>query len=154
VLHAGFLNEHFNRPKFIHIVRNGYAVSEGIRRKSVPARWHNPEYSEKYPLNLCARQWVETLETIDELKRAGVDMLEVSYEELACEPDAVLKRIFAFIGATEMKQQVGGEKWLVHGNVEPIRDMNPKSIKSLTAEEREAIRTVAAKWLDRYGYTV
>ena len=67
-LRIPFFNKHFKPAYFIHIVRNGYAVAEGIKRKA-EVMDGNPLYgNESYPIEMCAEQWVQSLQIIEETK--------------------------------------------------------------------------------------
>ena len=152
VVHAGFLNSHFNNPKFIHLVRNGYAVSEGIRRKGLPGKWKNEEFDDKYPVELCAQQWVETLNCVDQLRTEGIDILEVTYEDLTNDPEKTLAQICMYLGIDSFPADVANQKWLVHGAEKKIKNMNLASLQSLTAADLIAIEEVAEVELKYYGY--
>lgn len=152
VVHAPFYAHYFNKPKFIHLIRNGYAVSEGIRRKAVPSRWNNEIYSDKYPISLCARQWVETLETVDALRQSGISVLDIYYEELAADPDAVLARIFKFLGLVALPMEVKELDWKVHGTKSKVKDMNRKSIQGLSQKDMDEVTSIAGEWLKKFGY--
>ncbi|KGM06563.1 Sulfotransferase [Methylophaga thiooxydans] len=152
VVHAPFYVNYFNQPKFIHLIRNGYAVSEGIRRKAVPSRWNNEVYTDKYPISLGARQWVETLEAVDNLKQSGVQVLEVHYEDLAAEPDAMLAKIFKFLDLADHPVKVKELDWKVHGTKSKVKDMNSKSIQGLSQKDLDEVTLIAGEWLKKFGY--
>lgn len=152
VVHAPFYFKHFNRPKFIHLIRNGYAVSEGIRRKANPGKWNNQVYNDKYPISLCAQQWVATLEAVDDLKHKGAEILEVHYEDLAADPDAVLLSIFKFLGLSGLSMHFKEMDWRVHGINSKVTDMNKKSIQGLSGGEKDDISATAGQWLKKYHY--
>lgn len=152
VLHAGFLNEFFNKPKFIHLVRNGYAVSEGIQRKAIPSRWGNPEFSDKYPISLCAKQWSESLREVDSLRGNLFDIYEVTYEQLCEAPNKYLNEIYRFINVDTTSQAVTEQEWLVHGKLASIKNMNCQSIANLSQDELEEIYNTSSHFLKRYGY--
>lgn len=153
VVHAPFYEKYFNKPKFIHLVRNGYAVSEGIRRKASPAKWNNTEYKQAYPISLCARQWVETLEAVYTLKNQGGQVLEVKYEDLTRDPDSVLAEIFKYLELPMLVEEVGEKKWLVHGNVDAIKNLNNKSIEALSSNDKQEIQEIGSTWLSYYKYS-
>ena len=152
VVHASFLATQFNRPKFIHLVRNGYAVSEGIRRKAKPGKWNNEQFKERYPIGLCASQWVETLDAVAELAKDDVEVLEVRYEELTSDPDAVISEIFSFLELPALGEAVADRQWLVHGELGNVRNRNQESLERLSDDDICEIEKVGKDWLDRLGY--
>lgn len=147
-----FFEKHFQPAYFIHIVRNGYAVAEGIRRKAIPSKWGNLEYSDSYPISLCAKQWLHTEERLAQGKGKVKNILHVSYEELVSEPERILKNIFDYLGV-EWEGGVNRNDVLVHGRKGPIVNMNGDSISRLSKDDIETIYDIAGTMLDRYGYT-
>lgn len=141
-----WLQQHFENAHFIAIVRNGYAVAEGIRRKAEP--YH---LREGWPIDACARQWSRSYEVLladaPHLKK----LLWVKYEDLATSPDAELARILDFLGLPPAPV-AQGQTWAVHEKNEPIRDMNAESIRALTPADRAAVTAEAAPMLRHFGY--
>ena len=66
VCRIDFLNTKFRPGYFIHIVRNGYAVSEGIRRKAQIIPGNKYESLNHYPVEICAKQWVDSLSIFED----------------------------------------------------------------------------------------
>ena len=153
-LHARFLNEYFNRPKFIHLVRNGYAVSEGIRRKALPSRWKNPKFHDTYPISLCAKQWAESLKEVERLRDDHIDIFEVKYEQLCEHPEKYLNQIYNYIGVSSLHEAVTEKQWLVHGNLAPIKNMNGQNISNLSPDDIKQVQNVCSELLEHYGYQV
>ena len=147
-----FLQAHFQPAHIVYLVRDGYAVAEGIRRKARPWLWENPEYSGLYPIELCAEQWRET----DRLIRADLwqidRFLPVYYEELTRDPAGALRRITDFLELAPISEEVFLRRWKVHGEEAPIRNMNDRSHAQLSAADLKAIREVAGEVLDRHQY--
>ena len=147
-----FLDRHFQPAHFIYLVRNGYAVAEGIRRKTRPWRWKNPEYTGKYPIELCAEQWRETDRVVLADREQVERFLQVYYEELTQDPVGVLRRITDFLGLEPMPETAFAQSWKVHGVKAPIRNMNEASFARLSAAEVEAIQQTAGETLGTHGY--
>lgn len=71
---------------------------------------HTASWGPRYPgidedvamlplLNVCARQWRESVEhALSGLRVAGVAAIEVRYEELAADPEAVMRRVVTELG--------------------------------------------------------
>lgn len=144
-----WLQRHFTNARFIAIVRNGYAVAEGIRRKA--RLTHCPE---GWPLELCARQWARHHEVLLE-DAPSLDYLQwIRYEDLTEDPGTVLEQILKFLCVDD-----GGEtaidrarSWSVHERSEPIRNMNAESIGRLSQEEIEIVTRVAGPMIEHFGY--
>jgi len=147
-----FLAAHFRPARFIYIVRNGYAVSAGIHRKANVSRWGGPYQGQRYPMELCARQWRVSDETVaaDSLKIPHV--LQIYYEDLVARPGEVLQGITEFLGIPSLAPEIVTRSWHVHGVVEPIRDMNEDVLGGLTDPEIEAIEKEAGARLAAHGY--
>jgi hypothetical protein len=141
-----WLAEHFEEARFVHILRNGYAVAEGIRRRAGTGRVPLPEGMARYPIEWCATQWVRSAEVVDEATaRIGVErVLTVRYEDLCRSPADQLRRIGRFAGL----------EGLGEGDLSVVRDMNEEALARLAPEDMAAINGTAAGALGRFGYEV
>lgn len=148
-----FLDAHFSPAYFIAIVRNGYAVAEGIRRSASPGRWGNQQFPVAYPIELCAEQWKVSDEVISRDRSRVGRFVQIRYEELVEEPETVLRRITGFLGLPPMDAEVVDRTWALQGHDDPIRNMNPRSLARLSAADRRSIESVAGDVLQKYGYT-
>jgi hypothetical protein len=149
---APFLQHYFQPAYFIHLVRNGYAVAEGIRRKADPARWDNPEYDGLYPIDLCARQWRVTEEVI-EVDRPHLErILTVRYEDFTEDPVSTLKEVTDFLGIEPLPSESIAGRWGVHGYDAPIQNMNERSLEALSPQDIEVINREAGEILHRHNY--
>lgn len=137
-----WLARHFENAHFIGIVRNGYAVAEGIRRKA------------GHRLELGARQWAVSNEIMLRDFEQLPNQMIVRYEELASDLPAVLDRVGGFIGISADGLTGLGAEWRVHGHERPIRNLNGESFASMTEDELTEIRAAAGIMLDRLGYDV
>ena len=147
-----FLEAHFRPAYFVYLVRDGYAVAEGIRRKARPGERGNPIYREEYPIGLCAEMWRET-DRLVEQDSAGVErFLRVSYEDFSADPETVCRRITDFLELPPLDGGLFGENWKVHGVESPIRNMNRASHGRLSAEDIDKIHQVAGERLAALGY--
>ncbi|MFB6271474.1 MAG: sulfotransferase [Salinibacter sp.] len=147
-----FLQHYFQPAYFIHIVRNGYAVAEGIRRKADPRRWKNPEYGAPYPIELCAEQWRVSDEVVEQDRLKLDRFLQVYYEELTAEPRTVMDRIIRFLELPPLPAEAIDRSWTVQGIHSPIRNMNAQSIDRLTSADIERIHQEAKERLAQHGY--
>jgi hypothetical protein len=145
-----WLQEHFENAHFIAIVRNGYAVAEGIRRKAEP---HH--LKDGWPLQLCARQWNRTNEVLLEDGQKLRHLIWVRYEDLAANPPGELSRILDFLGLAGRQPEFDAKKPLeVHERHEPLRDMNSESIDRLSAHELGVVTAEAESMLRRFNYQI
>jgi hypothetical protein len=147
-----FLNAYFRPAYFIYIVRNGYAVAEGIRRKATPAEWGCTRYADGYPIDLCAEQWKESDRVVEGDRPEDDRLLTITYEELAEETETSLRVVTDFLGLPSLKQGEIDQVWNVHGVRSKIKNMNSKSFANLSDREIRTIEEVAGEVLKKYGY--
>lgn len=147
-----FLEQFFQPAYFVYIIRNGYAVAEGIRRKAVPGRWRNPDYPERYPIELCAEQWRASDDLVESDRVHTERFLRVSYEELTAAPEATAGKVTDFLGLKPLPAGALLSRWRIHGVEGEIRNMNRDSIDRLSADDIAAIDRVAGDSLARNGY--
>jgi hypothetical protein len=135
-----WLQRHFSPASFIFLVRNGFAVAEGIRRRAGHA------------VEVAAEQWLisnrSMLEDMPYLDRVHT----VRYEALSERPEDVLSEVFRFLELEPAGSTVGDRVWKIHGKSDSIRNMNDESLARLTPEDREAIERVAGSLLRDLGY--
>lgn len=146
-----FLQAHFQPAYFIYIVRNGYAVAEGIRRKADLAAWGNREM-DQYPIDECARQWVAADEALATNANSLQNLLCLSYEDLTADPARVLTQVSDFLEVASFAGDLAERSWQVHRNSAKIADMNQDSLARLSAEDTAKIQHVAKATLEKYGY--
>jgi hypothetical protein len=146
-----WLQHNFENAHFIAIVRNGYAVAEGIRRKAEPHHLKNG-----WPLELCARTWNRTNEVLLEDGKHLKKLLWVRYEDLVTDPKHELGRLLNFLelGGSSSAEFDPSREWEVHERREPLRDMNPENISRLTTEELRIVTTEAERMLVHFGYPI
>ncbi len=142
-----WLQKHFENPYFIGIVRNGYAVAEGITRKG------NPQHlADGWPIEMSAYQWKRSNEVLEKDAKHLKHLIWISYEELTADPLATLNKLAAFLGISRFDDVDFDKSWSVHEKDEPIRNMNQESIDRLSREQIDKINEVAGDMLDHYGY--
>ncbi|MFB6355023.1 MAG: sulfotransferase [bacterium] len=152
VLRLPFLQHHFSPSFFIHIIRNGYAVAEGIQRKARLQHWNNPEYQSQYPIELCARQWIESNRVFknhhDNLQRT----LLIYYEDLTEHPLQTVEQVFDFLNLPTPDDFDVSRQWSIHNKNRSIENLNPESFRRLSASQIETITEVANAELEKHGY--
>lgn len=135
-----WLNAVFPNASFIGIVRNGYVVAEGIRRKA------------DRPLAQGARQWAISnaimLHDLNSVERSHV----ISYEDFTESPARVTKELLRFLEIPADHNVLQDGEWSIHGVQSNIRNMNPASLARLSTEDRKIIEGEAAELLEQLGY--
>jgi hypothetical protein len=152
-LNIDWFEESFNHPYFIYIVRNGYAVSEGIRRRTQTLGKHPPNYPDGYSLGLCARQWVVSNQVIREKLSPVHHSIKISYEDLTRRPEATLSSILNWLPVND-KSCVIPSDFAFQGRTRKIRNMNADSMSRLSQADISSINEVAAKMLKLHDYEV
>lgn len=134
----------FTNSYFVGVVRNGYAVAEGIRRK------------EGYAIRRCARQWNLATKTMmadaGRMRRFRL----VRYEELMSRPAHTIRTLGSWLGIDpEPIVPVATMGWRM-GNTDRDtsypRNANLDLIQSLSASELDEITREAAEMLEQLGY--
>ena len=149
--YAGELARHFPNPKFLFMVRNPYAVCEGIcrnLRRSSRARGRNlPADAARHVVN-CLDYQRRNIETHGE---RGVFF---TYEAMCDEPEAVEAKIRALV--PELDDLRLRQRLPVKGNYhEPLTNMNERQIARLDAARIETFNRVFEKrrdLLEHFGY--
>lgn len=138
-----WLQANFENAHFIGIIRNGYAVAEGIRRKA------------GHPLDLGAQQWQRS----NEIMLAAFETLDhcllIPYEELTESPTKTVAKIMSFLDLpVEDIGSLKGEVFSVHGLESELVNMNGRSLEILTEEETDTIDNIAGELLHKFGYKI
>ena len=135
-----WLNANFPNACFIGIVRNGYVVAEGIRRKA------------GRPLAEGARQWAVSneimLRDLESVERAQL----ISYEDFTGSPEQITGELLQFLGLPPSQNMMQGSEWTIHGVQSSIKNMNNASLQRLSTEDKKIIEGEAAELLGRLGY--
>lgn len=147
-----FFQAYFKPAYFIAIVRNGYAVAEGIRRRADPRRWKNPEFDKAYPLALCAEQWRTCGEIISRDSGQLDFFRQIRYEDLTTNPQGTLRDITDFLGLPPLDSAVLNQRWNIREKNEPVKNMNEHSFARLSEVDLDIVEQVAGDLLLKYGY--
>ncbi len=141
-----WFQKHFENAHFIGIVRNGYAVAEGISRKGDPK-----SIKDGWPMDKSAWQWARSNEVmLDDAKHLNNFHL-LRYEDLASSPQQELDKIASFLDLPAFPD-VASQNFAIHERNDSVKDMNASSIKKLSAEDIETFNRKAAFMLERLGY--
>lgn len=135
-----WLQKHFEHAYFIGIVRNGFAVAEGIRRKA------------NHSIHDAALQWARS----NEVMLRDFALLDhkklIRYENLTANPEEILGDILAFLGLPNVELSLADQIWRVHEQNSLIQNMNQRSFDALSKEDYQLIELASAEMLLRLGY--
>ena len=143
---ALWLQEVFPDSRFIGLVRNGYAVTEGIHRKA------------GQPFARGARHWNAVNKLLLETSPHLENYLEVRYDRLTDRPARTMLEICRFIGLNnplieEMSQRSEAEAAnLMATRFGPVQNHDAATVAKLSADDIATIRTEAGEMLDHFGY--
>lgn len=144
-----WLQKHFENSYFIGIVRNGYAVSEGISRKGDPKH-----IKEGWPLTQSAWQWARGNQILEEDAKFLKNFIWIRYEDLTENMEDTLNDLSKFLGISSFEGLSKNKKWSIHERNEEIKNMNEVSIKKLSRKDLDEINKVAGSDLKKYGYSI
>ncbi|PHI20741.1 hypothetical protein CEQ90_06730 [Lewinellaceae bacterium SD302] len=135
-----WFQRHFKNAHFICIVRNGYAVAEGIHRKV------------GHSLVKTATQWNVSNEIMLEHIKHLDNVLLIRYEDLTENPRSIVRDIYAFIGVEMPVNDFETKAISVHEQQSTIKNMNERSFERLTPNDISIIEREAKKMLLHFGY--
>ena len=144
-----WLQAHFENAHFIGIVRNGYAVAEGISRKADPRHM-----VDSWPIEMSAYQWKRSNEILQQDAEHLKRFLWVKYEDLASDTVGTLNKITNFVGIANFEGFESDRSWSIHERDERVRNMNAESIERLTREQIDLVNQVAGDMIESFGYTL
>jgi hypothetical protein len=152
-----WLQENFSNSHFLFIVRNGYAVAEGIRRQTAKnvrdSRDIKSKFTSAYPIELCARHWVINNAIIESDAKEIRCFKRIFYEDLCEHPSATISEIYGFLGLNdEASTSLNFQRWKIHEYDSKISNMNDRSVVNLSVEDIKTIEAIAGGMLAHYGY--
>ena len=142
-----WLQRHFEPAYFIAMIRNGYAVAEGIRRKAQPIHRKSG-----WPIEMAARQWRRSNEILFEDAPLLRNLLWMKYEDLATNPTRELTRLWEFLGLDKSSIPNPKLNWSVHERSQGIVNLNAESIGRLSRDDIMRINAEAGGLLAKTGY--
>lgn len=143
-----WLQAHFENARFIGIMRNGYAVTEGITRKADPKHLIN-----SWPIEKSAYQWKRSNEILQQDAEHLKHFMWIKYEDLAADTRGTLNKITDFIGLPGFENFEKDRSWSIHERDEKVRNMNQESIDRLSSEQIKQINEIIGDMIESYGYT-
>ena len=147
-----WLDANFENAHFVGIIRNGYCVSEGIRRRGRPQGSVAEKVGPRYPISMCAEQWIAANERLLEASEKVTNFYPISYERLVESPAEVLVKVWRFLGLepAPVREESGAVE--IYGQRFPLRDMNPESLSRLAPGDVEEIAPILGPMQARLGY--
>ena len=142
-----WFQKNFENAHFIGIVRNGYAVAEGISRKAEPKH-----LASGWPIELSAYQWKRSNEVLAEDSQYLKHFMWVKYENFTDNVSGELIRISEFLGIENDPHIDPSSDWSIHERKQSIRNLNKASIERLSIDDIRKINSVAGDALKQYGY--
>ena len=143
-----WLQAHFENAHFIGMLRNGYAVAEGITRKADPRHLR-----EGWPIEMSAYQWKRSNEILQRDSQHLKHFMWVKYEDLVADTVGTLNRITDFIELPGFERFESDQSWTIHERNEKVRDMNSESISRLSRVQIDHINQVAGELIESFGYS-
>jgi len=152
-LNIDWFEHHFNHPYFIWIIRNGYAVAEGIRRRTLHKQRKSHLPGQPYPIEWCAQQWVTSNQIITQKLKHTKNSYQLFYEDLVEEYDENIQQLLRWL-PVQSKTITKLKSFTFHQKTLPIQNMNPSSIKRLSIEDIQKVNSIAKNELKKWGYTI
>lgn len=135
-----WFQKYFSPAAFIVLVRDPYAVAEGIRRK------------EGHSLEDAITQWKVSYQQIFDDLPFIHKKLVLTYEDLTADPQKVLHQITSFLEIRPFEIKIDGKEFTVHKVKSEIGNKNSSSYKKLSPEDYTLINTIAGEWIGKLGY--
>ena len=155
VTRISWLDRNFENASFIGIVRDGYCVSEGIRRKAQPSGEAALQIGNLYPIEMAGEQWCATNERLLEAAKSVKRFMMIRYEDLITDPIDQLRKVWKFICLYPPHMEplpdglvIGRDKYHLDQN------NNAESHARLSAEDVQKLTPVIRDMQKRLGYAV
>ena len=141
-----WLQKNFRPSRFLSIIRNPYAVCEGITRRK-----------KNYSMAQAARHWLVANECmLADLRHIRVNLL-IKYEDLVENPEGWLTRMEDFLGLrTPFDRNAAGSvaAHSIEGSTMGLRNLNDESVSRLSPGDIEEINGYCGDLMRRLGYDV
>jgi hypothetical protein len=149
VLDAGFTN-----ARFIGVIRNGYCVCEGIRRRARPRDAARETLGrDDYPIDEVGRQWVFANQILMRDHPKVRNYRAVYYEDFTAQPVETIRALFEFIGVDPDVVTTEEDGTIIIGTRRfEIRNQNPESLARLGDDDRVALGAVIDLLMEQLGY--
>ncbi len=149
----GWLARHFGEVKFVAITRNGYAVCEGVLRRSAPQGAAAAEVGSTYPPSMVAQQWLAFEQEISAQINPERDV-HLTYEAIMSDPIPSLTQVFEKLGVEIPAMSRDGDVLTVGSRTYHLNNQNDRSIARLPEAVRDELTEVLRHGLTERGYEV
>ena len=143
-LRSRWLQRWFAPARFIVLVRNPYAVCEGVARR----RGHS--------IAEAAEHWRRVHETLDEDMPHLERCVMVRYEDFCADTLGVLRRVQDFLELDRsFDSSLATREFNAHnmsGQPQQLRDFNEQSLRRLSSEDRKTITDIIGDRMISWGY--
>lgn len=148
------LEQGFTRARFIGVVRNGYCVCEGIRRRAKPKdKAQKILGQDQYPLTDVAKQWVYANEVLLRDQSKVKHYLPIRYESFCDSPLQTIQSIFTFLGIDPSAARQQSDGSIVIGQrTFSVKNQNSESLTRLDASDIAQLDAVIAPMMRQLGY--
>lgn len=146
VIRAELLQKHFPNSYFIVMVRDPYALSEGLRRR------------QGYAIERCTTHWGESMKFQMKNLKILNNVIWVKYADLCDNQELVKRKIITLLPELNdfsFKGELSGHHSMYGKKIMPIKNLNPNQIKSLSKNDIKRINSVLSKYqkeLNYFGY--
>jgi hypothetical protein len=152
-LNIDWFEQQFNHPYFIFIVRNGYTVAEGIRRRTLNKKRNGFKPGEPYPIKWCAEQWVISNKLISKKLSNVKNSYQLLYENLMDNYDQTIQKLLEWL-PLQSKILEKPDSFRFHQQTRAIKNMNYSSLKNLKIDDIKKINSIAKDYLKYWGYEI
>lgn len=153
VTRVDWLESNFDNAYFIGIVRDGYCVSEGIRRKARPRGTPAREVGERYPIQMAGEQWVAANERVLEAAQTVERYMMIKYEDLISDPVGTLTAIWSFLGLAVPPMETVPDGLKINGRTFHLEKNNDaQSLARLSKEDIDQLNPVISDMQQQLGY--
>jgi len=149
--------------KVIHLVRNGLAVTNSLRKSHARPGTSNEQMTIATPAYKGMLRWLRRNKSIERISKTMGDekMLRVRYEDLCLQPEQVLQNICSFVGidfdpailipTLTNNHNIGGSRWRFSDKVVKIK-LDEKWRDELGLGAKLLFQIIGKRLNKNYGY--
>jgi len=150
-----WLNRVFPNAYFIGIHRNGYCVTEGLRRRAKPPLWYQERSgSPQYSYETIANQWVVANKLILDSFENIPNSLLIRFEDLVANPLKTTRNCVEFLQLESENISQTENILSINGKQFGIRNPNPESLARFDLNGRLESKPIVENMMQRLGYEV
>lgn len=156
ILRTGWLEANFVPAYFVAIVRDGYPVTEGIRRRAKPTGEVARIIGSEYSVDCCARQWQRSAQVLRQELKKRKNIMLVKYEDFVSRPDEILTEIWEWLQLAPHPVSFDPitHQLSIGSSVKKIVNYNEQSVGRLSVEDFATINPIIASEMEAFGYSL